>query len=91
MLDLFSFMQSIYMIYYVMNRDTTPRYESMCLQAVLSPRHLGWSRASVMGGKSLLEFCEGGDELSSSIYTTDMSVNSMMELGLISYNQVVQI
>ena len=29
-----------------------PRYDTMCLQAVLAPRHVGWNRAMVLGGKT---------------------------------------
>ena len=29
-----------------------PRYETMCLQAVLAPRHVGWNRAMCLGGES---------------------------------------
>eukprot|EP01036_Dinobryon_divergens_P025981 gene25981-34581_t len=56
-----------------------PRYETMCLQAVLAPRHVGWNRAMCLGGKSLLEY-RSTSGLDPSRYTTEMSMQTMLTL-----------
>eukprot|EP01038_Epipyxis_sp_PR26KG_P005470 gene5470-7573_t len=39
----------------ISGRNTKPRYETLFLQQVLSPKHVGWSRAEVLGGITLSE------------------------------------
>jgi len=66
-----------------------PRYESMSLQMVLSPRHVGWNRAVCLGGKSLLEFRER-PRTAPTVYSTEMSLRTMMQLGFIKRVQTAQ-
>jgi hypothetical protein len=40
-------------------KHQNPRYESLILQPILSPRHTGYSRALVLAGTTLREFCDG--------------------------------
>merc|ERR1719453_1317743 len=74
-----------------------PRYETLALQAVLAPRHSGWARGNVLGGRTLLEHCQmanpNGDIrmtadmiLNNSRYTMDVSKHIMVDLGFISFD-----
>eukprot|EP01034_Spumella_vulgaris_P027120 gene27121-33797_t len=63
-----------------------PRYESLILQPVLSPRHVGYHRAECIGGRSLSEFISGA-ELAHGRYTMDHSKQSMLDLGILSYGE----
>lgn len=60
----------------------SPRYESLFLQPILSPRHVGWSRAEVIGGKTLFEHINNIPPPAES-YTLETSRKAMMDLGLI--------
>jgi hypothetical protein len=65
-----------------------PKYDTMFLQGLLSPRHTGWSRVEELGGKTLNEFIKGTPLVGS--YTLDYSKNVMLDLGLIKYDDATQ-
>lgn len=39
----------------ITGKDHNPRYESLFLQPILAPRHVGWRRAENIGGRTLFE------------------------------------
>lgn len=74
-----------------------PRYESLFLQPILSPRHVGWNRAEVIGGRTLYEQVTAAskqqqqqqqkdDELNSLHYTMEESKNIMLDLEFITFD-----
>jgi superfamily II DNA or RNA helicase len=59
-----------------------PKYDTIFLQGLLSPRHTGWNRVEQLGGKTLNEFINGVP-LPAESYTLEYSKNVVKELGLV--------
>ena len=59
-----------------------PRYDTMALQGILSPRFVGWGRVEALGGRYLREFIAraGAGEPN---YTFETSKKTLVELGFI--------
>ena len=72
---------------HITGRDHNPRYESLCLQSVLSSRHVGWNRAEIVAGRTLYEHVNKLD-LPAKHYTMEESTQCMMDLGIIAQNGV---
>eukprot|EP00598_Pedospumella_elongata_P005679 CAMPEP_0184977194 /NCGR_PEP_ID=MMETSP1098-20130426/7922_1 /TAXON_ID=89044 /ORGANISM="Spumella elongata, Strain CCAP 955/1" /LENGTH=1647 /DNA_ID=CAMNT_0027500153 /DNA_START=145 /DNA_END=5088 /DNA_ORIENTATION=- len=70
---------------HITGRDHNPRYESLALQPVLSPRHVGWNRAEVVAGRTLDEHVSKR-EMAVKHYTMDESTQCMMDLGILTQN-----
>ena len=70
----------------ITGRNQAPRYESLILQTVLSPRHVGYHRASIIGGRSLSEFINN-TEIKNPHYTLTTSKKAMLDLGLLTLTE----
>jgi hypothetical protein len=53
----------------------------LSLQAIVSPRHVGWNRAEVVGGRTLFEHVN--NQPLSARYTTEKSLSVMGDLGFV--------
>lgn len=69
----------------ITGRHQAPRYESLILQPILSPRHVGFQRAQTIGGRSLSEYVSKA-ELEFKNYTMETSLQSMIDLGILAYS-----
>jgi hypothetical protein len=58
-----------------------PAYETLALQPILSPRHVGYARANVIGGVSLANFLQGRLDVEN---TLEVSKRTLLELGFIT-------
>lgn len=63
-----------------------PKYDSMFLQGMVSPRHVGWGRVQTLGGKSLEEFRKKLS-LPDKSYSLDMSRQAMIDLRFIKEDE----
>lgn len=70
----------------ITGRDHNPRYESLILQPILAPRHVGWQRAEVIGGRTLHEHVQGIPPAYAH-YTMEQSVQAMQALGFIAVDE----
>jgi hypothetical protein len=68
---------------HITGREHNPRYESLILQPMLAPRHVGWHRAEVIGGRTLFEHVNGQGPAAPH-YTMEESAQAMQDLGIIS-------
>jgi hypothetical protein len=71
----------------ITGRNQPAKYETMFLQAILSPRHTGFHRVEVLGGQSLTEFIDKQSEALSQRFSMTVSRNILMELGFIAATQ----
>lgn len=71
---------------HITGRNHNPRYESIFLQPLLSPRHVGWNRAEIIGGRTLFEHVTK-TELSFARFTMEESKRIMLEMEFIRLNE----
>ncbi len=66
----------------ITGRKYPTKYDTMFLQAVLSPRHTGYYRAELLGGRTLSEFIDGVE--SDPRFSMTVSKKTMIDLGFIA-------
>ena len=71
---------------HITGRNHSPRYESIFLQPLLSPRHVGWNRAEIIGGRTLFEHVTK-TELPFARFTMEESRRIMLDLEFIRLNE----
>lgn len=69
----------------ITGRKYPPKYETMFLQAILSPRHTGYARTEVIGGRTLSEFIDGVE--GNNRYSMTTSKQIMLDLGFVAATQ----